>query len=58
MSFGSHSMRENVDEIVDELALSLGTDAPFFRTEKNKLYLSGIEIATGIAVGLGSGLIT
>ncbi len=51
-------MNDNIDEIVDELALSLGTDAPFFRVEKDRLYLSGIEIAVGIAVGLVSSYLT
>lgn len=42
----------NVGRIVDNAALEIGTDASFFRVKRERLHLSGIEIATAAAVGL------
>lgn len=45
----NHSIVEN---IVDSLALEIGPDASYYRTESERLYLSGIEIATVVATGV------
>lgn len=47
-------MNDRLDEILDDLAVGFGTDAPYFRTSEDRLYLTGIEIAGAIAVGLVS----
>ncbi len=40
------------EEIVDALAVEIGPDASYFRTESERLYLSGVEIASLIGTGI------
>lgn len=40
------------EEIVNALATEIGPDASYFRAESERLYLSGIEIATLIGTGV------
>ena len=51
---GWKSMASSLSDLVDDVALGLGPEAPYFREKSDRLYLSGVEIALAIAVGLTS----
>jgi len=51
--YGGSFMRHPISkDVVNALAAEIGPDAAYYRQEKDRLYLSGIEIATIIGTGV------